>query len=527
MYNPKRQKSNRDETWTFTPETHLLEEGDVNEKIVTLFISAHGSSVLDSSIPRNLAKRVIMLNFAGGIHTLGRMARKCPELTIEHGPSYECSNVTLQAPQIDIMSLQYVHHVYRELAQSDKLTPSQISNRSLKLVYDKMPLVYANKQIPYFHSHHFEDITSEPQAPFTLRHPTVNKYYTIAPGEHENCSSTNEECKQGLCRLLPRKEQFCPEYGITVVYSTQEEDMPYTLAGVSNNDNSTRVNLNDADGRKGYEKLNDDGSVTYSYMSVYDYWKQRLTERLTEQLNKDLENMDLLISDAPPLSKEELEIELNKIYDDKSLKPKEMADKARDVRNINKEYDNKMKKLKKMRNKITGYYEYVIGKYETMASELTETHKPEVQLSDIIEVFIGMGFDKIHIIDPTCNSCEFPEKPEKGSGYYKAMGTISANDIRSRIASGLRPQYNRPAAEYYTDDFDYEKEMELVGKEPSVRKPTIKKKWSTMKATSGDERVTPGTLKRGRSASFGGRKYKTKRYKRNKRGLTSHKKRKQ
>jgi len=515
----KRQKLDNRKSWSFTPETHIIEE-DVGKKVVTLFISAHGSSVLGDRLS-NLAKKVNILNFAGGIHTSGMMKRKCPELTIGHEPSYGCSAATLLGPQLDIMALQYIHHVYHELSQSSHLTPSQVSNRSLKIIYDKIPLVYANAKIPYFHNHYVEDITSEPQTPFTLRHPTLNKYYSMYPTDHENCSSTKEECIGGLCRLRPREEHICPEYGITIVHSTEAEDMPYTLAGVSNTDNSTRVNLNDSEGHKGHEKTNTDGSVSYSYISTYEYWKQRLSKHLTPTLTEDVENIELLESKIPLLSKEQLDIELNKIYDKTSLKPAEMADKTKVLRSTNAKYDNKIKKLKKVRNTLTGKYEDVMSKYETMASELSESHKPSIYLSDIIDIFIGMGFDKIHIIDPTCNSCDFPEKPEQGNGYYSAMGSIFANDIRSRIYSGLRPQYNRPAAEYYTDDFDYNEEIET-----SVRKPTIKNKWTSTKKMSGDEHATPGTLKRGRSASFGGRRCKTRRCKRNKRVRKTYKKRK-
>jgi len=488
----KRQKIN------FTPETHLL-EGDVSEKIVTLYISAHGSSILDSRIPRDLAKKVNILNFAGGIHTTGLMLRKCPELTIGHEPGTGCSGVTLPGPQLDIMALQYIHHVYHDLSQSSDLTASQVSKRSLKTIYDNIPLVYANVKIPYFHNHEYENITTEPQAPFTMRHPTINKYYSMYPVEHENCSSTKEECSEGRCRLRPREEQRCPEYGITVVHSTQEEDMPYTLAGVSKSDNSTRVNLNDPEGHKGYE------GVAYSHSSTYEYWKQRLNEHI----DSDIEQINLVESKIPGMSKKELDVELDKIYGDEYLTPKAMADKTRELRNANRGHDIQVKKLNKLRNKLTGKYEDVVRKYEAMASELTEQHKPSTYLSDIIDVFISMGFDKIHIIDPTCNSCEFPETPEKGNGYYKAMGSIVANDIWSRIASGLRPQYNRPAAEYYTDDFDYKEET-------SVREPTIKKKWTTIKKMVGDEDTTTGTLKRGRSVSFGGSKCKTRKCNRSK-----------
>jgi hypothetical protein len=157
------------------------------------------------------------------------------------------------------------------------------------------------------------------------------------------------KCGRLGCSLREKREQVCPYYGVYVVYSTIPEDIDATLCGREDNHVYSNLNI-----REGY--------------TAKQYW-----------LDKIEEHMNGKIADA---------VASNNII--------QIAEKARIIRLY-----EQMTRL-------------LVDDSPISDEIIMETPLPEINLSQILEIFkIGMGYDEIIIIDPSCDTCIYSNNPFK------------------------------------------------------------------------------------------------------------------
>jgi hypothetical protein len=376
------------------------------KKCITIFIQAHGEVITGSIIPEDLAKSVSILNFPGGVDRYGTMEASCPPVKISHNKYARMCDVKLYGPQLDMMVLEYIHHVY---SQTNKLSLPSVSclesQHALKVINDGLPLVYANKGIPYFHGITNDEVMSEPTEPFVIHIPYNDKNYTLHPSLHEDCSSSPDECSSGHCTLLDSMKQLCPEYGITIVHSSNNDDLAWTLAGIPEGGDLLTVNLNQSEGHESF-MMDEDESLP----STYTHWKNKITTKYF-------------------IRQRALRQQIGEIKTDTSGKYSETRDELLGKYNYELTSLNSESKQK-------------IGVYDNMTRVLNrdipismqDELLPKTTLSDIIDIFINcMGYDHLYIIDPSCNYCDVEVNKKQ----------IQEIDEATRLRSGLRPSYKK------------------------------------------------------------------------------------
>ena len=266
----------------------------------------------------------------------------------------------------------------------------------MDIVKDGIPEIYSNCGVMRFPFYPKPDITVIEDDPFFSGKPFVDKLYQFHPNPHEDCVS-KRECRHNLelCELLDKSRQFCPYYGVYIVSSTNIEDKPYTLSGEpAQNRNEIIADLNTEDGHYVTVANSTDSGlpVTDSGLPVTEFWR-----------NKIIRHWGTFISpDTPPLIKT---------------------------------------KIERYRDKILSLYEKMtrlIDPYRPISEQIEmDEDLPEIKLSEIITIFCdGMGYDKIHIIDPSCNVCEIISK-------LKFAAQLTASKIRNSEDNTLTKKARR------------------------------------------------------------------------------------
>lgn len=421
--------------------------GNSDKKCITIFIQAHGEIITGNIIPEDVAKSVSILNFPGGADRLGTMDATCPPVKIGHNKYARMCDVKLYGPQLDMMVLEYIHHVYSETNKLSFPTDNCLeSQHALRVTRDGLPLVYANKGIPYFHGITSDEVMPEPTEPFVIHSPYNDKNYSMHPSAHEECSSSSEECSMGRCTLLDSMKQLCPEYGITIVHSSNKDDLSWTLAGIPKNGDLLTVNLNHSEGHSSITLDEEEDESLVSLPSTYTHWKNKLLSKyfiIQRRLKQKIR-----------------EIETNKTGEYSETGGELLSKYNVELTSINGEIKRKVEVYDNMTRVLN----------RDIPISMQDGLRPKTKLSDIIDIFINcMGYDHLYIIDPSCNYCDVEVNQKQ----------IQEIDEATRLRSGLRPSYKKV----------YNNPTDISIKDES-------------------EKITTGTRKRARS--FGGRKGKNK-----------------
>jgi len=175
---------------------------------VTIFIQGHGLQEYDT-ISKD--QDVNLLSFCGYPGDVGRMAI-CP-----NGKS------------IDIEAINKIMACYKSPNTQDEIY------KTLETPLEKL---YRNCGIKFR------------KGGFNYTFPKYQRYFQLKPNPHENCRVC-EEYGQGRCLNLRERDRYCPEYGITVVKSSNDQDYSYTLVS-KNEDTRSRANLDINEASRNY-----------------------------------------------------------------------------------------------------------------------------------------------------------------------------------------------------------------------------------------------------------------------------------
>jgi hypothetical protein len=173
---------------------------------VTLYISGHGKE--EPNIPVTDMNNVTLLSFCGLIGTPGKMPL-CTDKRGKKGP-------------IDITTFKEIlRPIYRE---EIKYGTDQIS--ILKSLTNTLRNFYETKCGIKFQ-----------QGGFKITQPLNERRFQLRPGRHENCISCVKRDDPECIEETERRKQYCPEYGIVVIASTDDRDDGFTL--VTNTERDT------------------------------------------------------------------------------------------------------------------------------------------------------------------------------------------------------------------------------------------------------------------------------------------------
>lgn len=148
---------------------------------VTLYIRAHGHDLFDSNIER-INQNVYLVSFAGNPGLPGWMTL-CPD-----------------GDPVDLKVLYEIGDFYHRKSLLDP-KPTQKDILYDEELTDQLKLIYKDC---------LGDDPTVNLPIFSRTQPTTNRFYSLKPNPNEH-------------------RELSPEYGITVVASTNEEDAPYTL----------------------------------------------------------------------------------------------------------------------------------------------------------------------------------------------------------------------------------------------------------------------------------------------------------
>jgi hypothetical protein len=211
------------------------------EETVTLFIQGHGSEYI--SHPLKNEPNVQLLSFVGMPGVLGQM------VFCEHNDK-----------PIDINIIEYLNKIYSKTYGTNGNLNFQSQLSVFNLLPDLLKKLYEECDIIYTKG-------------FSKIWPRWERYFSFKPGEHENCrlctvtndlnkennsSNLGKDCIRNPGRCLPERNisnLCCPEYGLTIVASSFQEDIPFTLAN-KNVNRRTEANMNMS-------------------LSTKEYWKSR------------------------------------------------------------------------------------------------------------------------------------------------------------------------------------------------------------------------------------------------------------
>lgn len=215
----------------------------MGDEAVTLFIQGHGSEYITH--PLKNEPNVQLLSFVGMPGVLGQM------VFCEHNDK-----------PIDINIIEFLNKNY-----SKSFGINGISNNQYQIqMFNQLPNLLKNlyEQCDIIYTNGFSKIW-----------PRWERYFSFKPGQHENCrlctvpdyfnkennlNNLGKNCTIGRC--LPERNVSnicCPEYGLTVVASSFQDDIPFTLAS-KNINQRTESNMNMS-------------------LSTKDYWKSRTPDQ--------------------------------------------------------------------------------------------------------------------------------------------------------------------------------------------------------------------------------------------------------
>ena len=328
-----------------TKETDPIEE--TND--ITICIQGHGRILTDTHLSIDESKHCDILSFTGSIGKAGIMKKRCPPMDIPQTSliSEGIPNIPelhIDGAQLDVMAMVYIDHVYKNIDNNPDYNTTEKSDISFAIIEQNMFRIYQACGVTEFPF--FKRIKRPIETPpFIIDPPLHDKSYQLHPVSHEDCRNP-KECSINGCELLDKSEQFCPYYGMIVVYSTNQEDNQHTLTGINSKD-SLIANLNS-------EESHDEGNT--------DFWR-----------NKIIQRWDNIIGSVTN------EDERKGLEDEKQ-------------------------RILRLYDKMT----LVLTSYCTTSDKMVmDEPLPNILLSEIIQIFHkGMGYDKINIIDPTCDQCD-------------------------------------------------------------------------------------------------------------------------
>ena len=424
-----------------------MKQSSYNKKCVTICVQGHGYILRKNEridfIKESVREHASILTIPSGMGREGLMFAERPTMTMRGSKNKGVSDVFLFGQALDVMSMEYFHSVYHDLSKKPNMTGCEIASDGIDFITENIPLIYANADVPYFHSHKPErDITTQPSESYKLTKPHYNKLFTMYPTLHEYCNKYTSDCEGGKCKLLRERQRRCPEYGITVLHSSIQSDNEYTLSGLPmvndisiEKENRLAINLNQIEGHKPLKIRSDededdgDGNQNSQKISSYIFWKKKLIHYKIHEIRA---------------------IQYHITYQQRKkeayIKDAEISEEEKQP--ILLQLDEKIKKLKEKMATFERIWQERLFKYDMMTNELDrftprssltasqEKLLPEVTLVDLIDIFVnGMKYDHIYIIDPTCNSCEF-----EGSRPSKLL-KMTAHDYVERI----RTKTDRPS----------------------------------------------------------------------------------
>ena len=294
---------------------------------VTLYISGHGYEDLNSDYRKN--SDVYLMSFIGVPGLPNKM--------------YRC--VLAEEPPSRIAQLELIKNYYKEglskgLNQYDFIHSNELKDKLRNL--DDYYVSKNNKNLDRLYGLYDERDNYKYKNSYSTTIPISERYFSLKPGKNETydtCRNINGE----PILIKNRNNQFCPEYGIFVIASTNPEDNGYTL--VTSEDEIHKKNL-----------------------------------KLLKSLDTTDENKEILI-------REKSNINSNK---DTIEHWRKRAYNSRD------NYSNQVF--------INGKR---VTHNEAMDAIISKIfYEKKILLTDLVYLFKSMGFDKIYILDPTCRTSQ-------------------------------------------------------------------------------------------------------------------------
>ena len=214
----------------------------MEEESVTLYMAAHGVEFFGNSSYRP-DNNVFVMSFIG-----------VPNSSSDFGI---CSD---NRP-LDFHVLEYIKNYYEN---SGGTQYKNIFSQELK---DKLKQIYEEElEVP------------EGTYLFSTIKPVANRYFFFKPNEHENCNKcieNNEKLKGIYCSKNRNPE--CPEYGLTIVESSNPSDNGYTLVTakklIDKNVSKLLKSLDTTDEDK--EKLIREQSNMNINKNALEHWRKR------------------------------------------------------------------------------------------------------------------------------------------------------------------------------------------------------------------------------------------------------------
>ena len=350
-----------------------FKESEEEEETITVFLQAHGYRLTNIHIPLDDAEHCEILSFTGSIGKTGTMKKNCnnldippQEMVIHPREMVALPAMKIDGPQLDVMALSYVQQVYAHISQDSAIDDNKKSELSFNVIKNGLPSVYANCNVTRFPYITRKLKSQIENAPFRFIPPLHDKEYQLHPNAHEDCREPsvcklNADCDE--CELLDKSEQFCPIYGIFIVSSSNKEDNEYTLCGSTALAEDRENNI--------IANLNSEEGHSGGFAN---FWENKINH-----------HWDSIIRNESDVIERDRIITL----------------------------------YRKLTRVLTSYS-------PTSIKILWGEPLPVILLSELITIFIkGMGYNKINIIDPSCDSCVKMTD-------FKLVSNKVLEDIRSR-----------------------------------------------------------------------------------------------
>jgi hypothetical protein len=185
----------------------------MEEESVTLYISGHGSEYFNSNYKKN--NNVYLMSFVGVPGLPHKM--------------YRC--VLGEVPPSRIQQLELIKNYYKDGILKGESQYDFINSKELKEKLRDLDDYYIskhNKNVNKLYGLYDEKDNYKYKNMYSTTIPVTERVYFLKPNKNENyniCRDTNGE----EIFIKDRSTLFCPEYGITIVASTNPEDNGYTL----------------------------------------------------------------------------------------------------------------------------------------------------------------------------------------------------------------------------------------------------------------------------------------------------------
>jgi len=343
-----------------------------DKKSITIFINAHGEDrfFIDAKVPEVLIdKDIHVFSLAGAVG----------------GAAYMTRCIDNDEP-LAIRIMRYIKQNYSD--------PRHQSHLLYEPNYDPQlsALRHARAEIPPIYSRCNPSI----EAKFAYLHPPrTDKNYFIRPALHENCDKCIEN-GDSRCTPLPPDEIQNPEYGITVIESSDPADAEYTLM-------SGRVDFNPQTsiyGKTGrlmpFTNLRFDIGINPPVQTIKGITLEGTKVEDPETHLRQIVNWNYPYDGGRPMA-------TYRYWQEKALAKATTKD----------EYVNILNTI----YLIMGWMDdtIIMRDKKRVPREPRET----VRLSEIVQLFKTMGFTKIYIIDNSCRTCGV--KPGEPGAFYETV----------------------------------------------------------------------------------------------------------